>query len=79
MSISVRETYDAYVTELVGDVIDTADRVVVRQIWHGEGQGPESDLRVQMHPYSRCGRAGSSASSEFWDRAEALEAVGLRE
>src|SRR6478752_1115796 len=39
-----RETFDTYVTELIGDIIEAADRVVVRQVWHGVGQGPESHL-----------------------------------
>jgi len=73
----LRETYDAYVTELVGDVIDTADRVVVRQIWHGEGQGPETSLESTTVATVQTGRI--IGVEQFWDRAEALEAVGLRE
>ena len=41
-----RETWDADTIELIGDLIDAADRVVVRFIWRGAGYGPEADLEM---------------------------------
>jgi uncharacterized protein YndB with AHSA1/START domain len=57
----LRETWDAYVTELIGDIIDAADRVVVRQIWHAAGRGP--DLNMDATAVYSCARAGSSTRS----------------
>src|SRR4051812_45011427 len=41
-----RETFDADALEPVSDFIDAADRVLVRFVWHGAGQGPEADLEM---------------------------------
>src|SRR5436190_3875180 len=72
-----RETFDADALEPVGDFIDAADRVVVRLIWRGAGQGPQADLEM-TGIYTV--RKGKIAFFEFfWDAAEALEAVGLSE
>jgi ketosteroid isomerase-like protein len=73
----LRETWDAYVTELIGDIIDAADRVVVRQVWHGIGHGPEADLESTSVFTVRKGRI--IGVEQFWDRSDALEAVGLQE
>jgi ketosteroid isomerase-like protein len=70
-----RETFDSYVTELIGDIIEAADRVVVRQVWHGVGQGPESHLESTVVYTLRKGRI--FLVEYFWDHTEALEAVGL--
>ena len=72
-----RETLDSYVTELIGDIIEAADRVVVRQVWHGVGQGPESSIESTVVYTLRKGRI--FLVEYFWDHAEALEAVGLSE
>ena len=72
----LREAFDAYVTEL-SDIIDAGDRVVVRQIWHGAGHGPEANVEATSVLTVRKGRV--IGVEQFWDRAEALEAAGLRE
>ena len=72
----LREAFDAYVTEL-SDIIDAGDRVVVRQIWHGAGHGPEADVEATSVLTVRRGRV--IGVEQFWDRAEALEAVGVSE
>ena len=72
-----RETFDTYVTELIGDIIEAADRVVVRQVWHGVGRGPEAHLESTVVFTLREGKI--SYQEFFWDHAEALEAVGLSE
>jgi ketosteroid isomerase-like protein len=72
-----RETFDAYVTELIGDIIEAADRVVVRQVWRGAGHGPEAQLESTVVFTLREGKI--SYQEFFWDHAEALNAVGLAE
>ena len=68
-----RDTFDAYVTELIGDVIETADRVVVRQVWHGAGRGPEAHVESTVVFTLRKGRI--VYQEFFWDHAEALKVV----
>jgi ketosteroid isomerase-like protein len=70
-----RETFDTYVTELIGDIIEAADRVVVRQVWHGVGRGPEAHLESTVVFTLREGKI--SYAEFFWDHAEALETIGL--
>jgi ketosteroid isomerase-like protein len=72
-----RETFDADALEPIGDFIDAADRVVVRFTWHGAGHGPETDLEMTQVITLR--KAKIVSQEFFWDHAEALEAVGLRE
>ena len=70
-----RETFDTYVTELIGDIIEAADRVVVRQVWHGVGRGPEAHLESTVVFTLREGKI--SYAEFFWDHAEVLETLGL--
>ena len=72
-----RETFDTYVTELIGDMIEAADRVVVRQIWHGVGRGPEAHLESTIVFTLRAGKI--SYTEQFWDHAEVLATLGLSE
>jgi ketosteroid isomerase-like protein len=72
----LREAFDAYVTEL-SDIIDAEDRVVVRQIWHGAGHGPEANVEATSVLTVRKGKV--IGVEQFWERAEALEAAGLSE
>ena len=69
-----RETFDTYMTELI-DVIDAADRVVVRQVWHGVGRGPEAHLESTVVFTLREGKI--SYAEQFWDHAAVLETLGL--
>ena len=62
-------------SRLIGDFIDAADRVVVRFIWRGAGQGPEADLELTS---VWTVRKGSILAAEYFrDYAEALETLGL--
>jgi ketosteroid isomerase-like protein len=70
-----RETFDTYVTEPIGDIIEAADRVVVRQVWHGVGRGPEAHLESTVVFTLREGKI--SYAEFFWDHAEALKTLGL--
>jgi uncharacterized protein len=72
-----REVFDTDRLEPISDFIGAGDRVLVRLIWRGVGQGPESALEWTIVCTVR---KGSIISIEyFWDHAQALEAVGLRE
>jgi uncharacterized protein len=73
----LRETWDADVLEPISDFIDAADRVVVRIIWRGAGHGPGLDMELTGVYTVRRGRLCDIEL--FWDHAQALEAVGLRE
>jgi uncharacterized protein len=72
-----RETFDADALEPVGDFVEAADRVVMRFVWHGAGQGPEADLEMTQIITFR--KAKIVSQEFFWDHAEALETVGLSE
>jgi ketosteroid isomerase-like protein len=71
------ETWDAAALVAISDFIDAADRVVVRFIWRATGRGPESNMEVSGVYTVRNGRI--VGADHFWDHANALEAVGLRE
>jgi ketosteroid isomerase-like protein len=61
----------------VTDFIAAADRVVVRDVWRGTGQGPDADME-----FSRVFTLRERKIIDidiFWDHAEALEAAGLSE
>jgi ketosteroid isomerase-like protein len=73
----LRETFDADSFELISDFIDVGDRVAVRIIWRGVGQGPESNMEMTGLYTVRKGRC--VAIELFWDHAEVLEALGLSE
>jgi uncharacterized protein len=73
----MRETWDADSFELISDFIDVGDRVAVRFIWHGVGQGPESNIEGTGVYTVRKGRI--LGLEFFWDHAEALETLGLSE
>ena len=73
----VREAFDADTLETVGDLIEVANHVVVRLIWHGAGRGPDADMEVSGVYTLRRGKI--FGAEFFWNHAEALEAVGLSE
>jgi uncharacterized protein len=72
-----RETFDEDRLEPTSEFIGAGDRVVVRTIWRGVGQGPESALEWTVILTVRKGRVINI--DYFWDHAEALEAMGLSE
>jgi ketosteroid isomerase-like protein len=71
-----REPFDADSLELI-DIVDLADRVVVRQLWRAVGRGPDLNIEVSSVNTLRDGR--TILLEFFWDHADALEAVGLSE
>jgi uncharacterized protein len=71
----VRETWNSDALEAIGDLIDAADRVVVRHIYRGAGHGPESNMESTVVLTMRKRRV--FYQEFFWDHAEALKAVGL--
>ena len=73
----LRETWDADEVEPIGDFIDAADRVVVRQAWRGAGHGPSLNMEMTNVFMVRNGRI--VYQEFFWDHTEALEAAGLSE
>jgi ketosteroid isomerase-like protein len=73
----LRETWAADAVEPISDFIDAADHVVVRVRWRGVGQGPESNIEFTIVFTVRKHRI--CFVENFWDHAEALEAVGLSE
>jgi ketosteroid isomerase-like protein len=73
----LRETWDADEVEPIGDFIDAADRVVVRQVWRGAGQGP--GLNMEMTNVFMVRKGKIVYQEFFWDHAEALETLGLSE
>jgi uncharacterized protein len=73
----LRGTWDSDSFQLISDFIDVGDRVAVRYIWRGVGQGPESNIELTGVFTVRKGTI--SHIEFFWDHAEALEALGLSE
>ena len=73
----LRETWDADVNEPIGDFIDAADRVLVRQVWRGAGHGRDSNIEFTNVVMLR--KARIVYQEFFWDHAEALETLGLSE
>ncbi len=72
-----RQTWDGDVFEPISEFIDGGDRVVVRMIWRGVGQGPEANMEF-THVFTV--RKGKIFFIEyFWDHAEALETLELSE
>ena len=73
----MRATWDADAVELISDFVDAGDRVAVRFVWRGVGQGPEANMEMT---YVATVRKGKIFNIEyFWDHTEALEAAGLSE
>jgi uncharacterized protein len=72
----LRETWDADAMEPIS-ITHGADRVVVRTIWRGAGHGPDLNMEMTIIFTVRNGRI--FLLEQFWDHAEALEAVGLSE
>ena len=73
----MRETLATDALEPISDFIDGADRVVVRQIWHTAGYGPDANMEMTHVITVRKGRI--VYQEFFWDHAEALETLGLSE
>jgi ketosteroid isomerase-like protein len=72
----MRATFDADALELI-DFIDSGDRVAVRLIWRGAGQGPELNMEMTNVLTVRNGRI--VGLEYFWDHTKALATMGLEE
>jgi ketosteroid isomerase-like protein len=68
------ETWDAASVEPIS-FIDVGDRVVVRQIGHAVGRGPDFNVEFTVVFTMRKGKC--FLLEYFWDHAEALKALGL--
>ena len=73
----MRAAFDVDTVEPITDFIAVGDRVVVRIIWRGTGQGPDMNMELTNVLTLRKGKI--FIIENFWDHAEALEAVGLSE
>ena len=73
----LRAAFGVDTVEPISDFITAGDRVVVRLNWRGTGQGPDMSLDVTRVFTMRKGKV--FIIEEFWDHADALEAVGLSE
>lgn len=73
----MRAAFDADTGELIGDPVAAGDRVVARFVWRGIAQGPEMSMELTMVLTVRKGKI--FIIENFWDHAEALEAIGLTE
>jgi ketosteroid isomerase-like protein len=72
----MRATFDADALELIS-VIDSGDRVAVRLIWRGAGQGPELNMEMTNVLTVRNGRI--VGLEYFWDHTKALATTGLED
>jgi ketosteroid isomerase-like protein len=73
----LRAAFDVDTVEPISDFIAAGDRVVVRLNWRGEGQGPDMNLELTRVLTVRKGKI--FIIEDFWNHAEALEALGLSE
>jgi ketosteroid isomerase-like protein len=73
----LRETWDADTMEPTSEFIDVGDRVAVRVLWSGEGQGPE--MRMEFTIVYTLRESRTFYQEHFWDHAEALKTLGLSE
>ena len=73
----IRDAWDIDTAEWVGQPVVAADRVVITFSWEGTGTGPEAKMELTAIYTVRKGLVRDM--DHFWDRAEALEAIGLRD
>jgi ketosteroid isomerase-like protein len=72
-----RAIWDHDELEPIGEFIEAGGCVFIRDVWHGRGRSPDADMEF-THVFTM--RKGLISFVEiYWDHAEALEAVGLRE
>ena len=71
----MRSAFDVDTVEPINDFIAAGDRVVVRLIWQGTGEGPEMNLELTNVFTVRKGKI--LIIEPFWNHAEALESIGL--
>jgi ketosteroid isomerase-like protein len=72
-----REIWNADSVEPISEFTHGGDYVAVRQVWHGTGSGPDTDMA--MTNVIRVHEGKVIEQTFFRNHAEALEAVGLSE
>ena len=73
----MRETWDADALELLSDYFAVGDRVALRFIWRGVGQGPDATIQLTSIYTIRGDKV--FAQEYFWDHSAALKALGVAE
>jgi len=73
----LRDTWDNDTLEPIGNLIEAGDRVVVRQLWKAEGQGPK--LSMEFTAIYTLRDEKLFLVEYFWSHAEALKTLGLSE
>ena len=73
----MRTAWDTNSAEVISDFIDVGDRVAVRLILHGVGQGPV--VAQEMTALFTVRKGKILALEAFWDHAEVLDFLGLKE
>jgi ketosteroid isomerase-like protein len=72
-----REPFDDDRVEAITDFIAAGDRVVVRASWRAKGRGP--DFNLELTRVFTVRKRKIFIIEDFWDHADALEALGLSE
>jgi ketosteroid isomerase-like protein len=73
----MRSAWDTTAAEVISDFIEVADRVAVRFILRGVGQGP--GVAQEMTALVTVRKGKILALEVFWDHAEVLGFLGLEE
>jgi uncharacterized protein len=73
-----RETWNVDVAEPIIDFIEVGNRVVVRMIWHGQGQGPAVNMEMSCIYAVRNGNTWSSTSTGITPRPSKPPGCGSR-
>ena len=73
----MRSAWDTNSAEVISDFIEVGDRVAVRFILHGVGQGPV--VAQEMTALFTVRKGKILALEAFWDHAEVLNFLGLEE
>jgi ketosteroid isomerase-like protein len=73
----LRDAWHGDTLEPISEFVEVAEHVVVRDVWHGMGRGPDAELQFSRVFTLRAGKI--TGIQVFWDHAQALKAVGLAE
>jgi ketosteroid isomerase-like protein len=73
----MRSAFDVDTVEPITDFVAAGDRVVVRLIWHGTGEGPE--MNMELTNVFTVRKSKILIIEPFWNHAEALQSIGLTE
>ena len=62
-------------SEPIGELIESGNHVLARDVWHASGSGPEAVMEFTTIYTFREGKV--ITVQRYWDHSKALEAVGL--